>query len=107
MVLGRLLVQWGLTPRPPLHHVERGSRTAAMAVRPGRPPGRMVVLAICGVVAVVVIAGVTAIVAPPNTYDSMTYHLPRVMHWIQHQSVGHYPTHIPRQLHFPPGLSSS
>ena len=25
------------------------------------------------------------------------------MHWIQNQSVGHYPTHIPRQLHFPPG----
>ncbi len=102
-LLGREAVAtWGLTPRPPLHHVERGSR-AAMGERPGRLPGRMVVLAICGVVAVVVIAGVTAIVAPPNTYDSMTYHLPRVMHWIQNQSVGHYPTHIPRQLHFPPG----
>ena len=100
--MGVLVVLWGLTPRPPLHHVERGSSTAT-GLRSGRPPGRMVVLAICGVVAVVVIAGVTAIVAPPNTYDSMTYHLPRVMHWIQHQSVAHYPTHIPRQLHFPPG----
>ncbi len=64
---------------------------------------RMAVLAICGVGAIVVIAGLTAVVAPPNTYDSMTYHLPRVMHWIQNQSVAHYPTHIPRQLHFPPG----
>ena len=93
---------WRLTPRPPLHMVERGSH-AAMGVRAGRLPERMVVLAICGVVALVVIAGLTAIVAPPNTYDSMTYHLPRVMHWIQNQGVGHYPTHIPRQLHFSPG----
>ena len=77
----------------------RGGR----GVRPGRLPERMVVLAMCGLGAIVVIAGLTAIVAPPNTYDSMTYHLPRVMHWIQNQSVAHYPTHIPRQLHFPPG----
>ena len=102
VAVGVLVVMWRLTPQPPLHHVERGSR-AAQGMGPGRPAGRMVVLAICGVVALVVIAGVTAIVAPPNTYDSMTYHLPRVMHWIQNQSVGHYPTHIPRQLHFPPG----
>ena len=72
-------------------------------MRPGRLPERMVVLAMCGLGAIVVMAGLTAIVAPPNTYDSMTYHLPRVMHWIQNQSVAHYPTHIPRQLHFPPG----
>ena len=101
--LGMLLLVRRLTLRPPLHHVERESRAAARGGRPGRLPGRMVVLALCGVGAIVVIAGLTAIVAPPNTYDSMTYHLPRVMHWMQNQSVGHYPTHIPRQLHFPPG----
>ena len=83
----------------PLSTWWRGGR----GVRRNRPPERMVVLAIFGVGAIVVIAGLTAILAPPNTYDSMTYHLPRVMHWIQHQSVAHYPTHIPRQLHFPPG----
>ena len=94
VALGVLMLGAGPPMVPP-----RGGGTTT----PSGPPGRMVVLAICGVVAVVVIAGVTAIVAPPNTYDSMTYHLPRVMHWIQNQSVGHYPTHIPRQLHFPPG----
>jgi len=52
---------------------------------------------------VLVITGVTAIVAAPNNWDSMTYHLPRVMHWIQNQSVAHYPTHILRQLYQPPG----
>ena len=80
-----------------------GAALARQGVRAGRLPERMVVLAICGLGAIVGIAGLTAIVAPPNTYDSMTYHLPRVMHWIQNQSVAHYPTHIPRQLHFSPG----
>jgi hypothetical protein len=34
--------------------------------------------------------GLTAIVAPPNTYDTMTYHLPRVMHWLQQGSLSPY-----------------
>ena len=41
--------------------------------------------------------------APPNNFDSMTYHLPRIMHWIQNQSVAHYPTPNPRQIAFSPG----
>lgn len=41
---------------------------------------------------------VTAVVAAPNNFDSLTYHLPRVLHWIQNGSVRHYPTHIDRQL---------
>jgi 4-amino-4-deoxy-L-arabinose transferase-like glycosyltransferase len=45
---------------------------------------------------------VLALVSPPNTYDSMTYHLARVGHWIQSGSVGHYTTVILRQLYQPP-----
>ena len=48
---------------------------------------------------VVVTIGVIAWVAPPNTQDSMTYHMSRVIHWIQNKSVAFYPTHILRQLH--------
>lgn len=47
----------------------------------------------------------TGLVAPPNNWDSMTYHMPRVMHWIQNQSVVHYQTNIIRQISFPPGAS--
>jgi 4-amino-4-deoxy-L-arabinose transferase-like glycosyltransferase len=33
----------------------------------------------------------------------MTYHMSRVAHWIQNQSVSHYPTNILRQLYLTPG----
>jgi hypothetical protein len=45
---------------------------------------------------------VTALVAPPNNYDSMTYHMARIAHWLQNGSVRFYPTHNPRQLHLAP-----
>jgi hypothetical protein len=51
---------------------------------------------------IVVIVGGISIVSPPNNWDSMTYHMPRVVHWIQNQSVAHYPTYDSAQLVHPP-----
>lgn len=45
---------------------------------------------------------IIAIVSPPNNWDSMTYHMSRVMHWLQNRSVAHYPTHILRQIDLNP-----
>ena len=39
---------------------------------------------------------------PPNNWDSMTYHLPRVIHWLQNNSVLNFPTNITRQIYSPP-----
>ena len=64
------------------------------------PRGLLVILIIA--LLVVTILGLIAFVAAPNTWDSMTYHLSRVMHWEQNQSLGYYPTSIERQLHLGP-----
>jgi 4-amino-4-deoxy-L-arabinose transferase-like glycosyltransferase len=51
-----------------------------------------------GVAVLVALVAVTGLLAPPNTWDSMTYHMARVMHWQQQGSLADYPTAIVRQL---------
>jgi hypothetical protein len=60
------------------------------------------VLMLWAVILIFAIIGVIAFVAPPNTDDSMTYHMARVVHWEQNHSIAHYPTQILRQLVLPP-----
>jgi hypothetical protein len=51
-----------------------------------------------------VIGGATlliALVCPPGTWDSQSYHLPRIEHWIQNGSLAFYRTAIDRQLTMP------
>jgi hypothetical protein len=52
---------------------------------------------------VVVLVGLTAIVSPPNTWDAMRYHMPRLVRWLDQQSVGAFATHDLRQLFLSPG----
>jgi 4-amino-4-deoxy-L-arabinose transferase-like glycosyltransferase len=54
---------------------------------------------------VLLITLITALIAPPNNWDVMDYHLPRVMHWLQNRTVAHYPTSDIRQIAFMPGAS--
>lgn len=53
--------------------------------------------------ALILLVGAVALQAPTTIWDSQTYHMPRVMHWLQQQSLSHYPTNNPRQLESAPG----
>ena len=44
---------------------------------------------------------VLAFFTVPYNWDSMTYHLPRIEHWVQNQSISHYGTNILRQISSP------
>lgn len=74
----------------------RSPVTAQALPRPQTTLYQNILLAL--LLCIIGITGITAIVAAPNNFDSLTYHLPRIMHWIQNRSVEHYPTHIDRQL---------
>lgn len=41
------------------------------------------------------------IVYPPNNWDSLSYHLPRIVEWLNHRNLSNYPTHVIRQLYQP------
>ena len=54
-------------------------------------------------VPVVFILLLIALTNPPTTHDSLTYHMGRVAHWIQQQSIAYFPTNISRQNELGPG----
>ncbi len=55
-----------------------------------------------GLVLLIVLVCVQGLIYPPNNWDSLTYHMSRISHWISQASVTHYPTSIFRQLYQPP-----
>jgi len=54
---------------------------------------------------ILLVTALIAFCAAPNNWDSMTYHLARVAHWAQNRTVALFPTHVLRQICYPPGSS--
>jgi hypothetical protein len=83
--------------RPDRHDVR--DRLVGAWTRFGRVERLIVLVLAAEILAELVIA----LVSPPNNFDSQTYHLPKIEHWVAQQDVGFYPTSIDRQLAMAPG----
>ncbi len=55
-----------------------------------------------GITGLLIIIITQGILYPPNNWDSLTYHLPRVIHWFENNTLQNYATPITRQLYQPP-----
>ncbi|MEW2143544.1 glycosyltransferase family 39 protein [Micromonospora vinacea] len=68
--------------------------------RTARPGERLLAGTIGGLVLVELLV---ALLAEPNNFDSQTYHLPKVEHWVAQGDLDFWPTAIHRQVTIPPG----
>lgn len=66
---------------------------------PGWPPLPVLGWVVAGLVLIPLGVG---LFYPPLTWDALTYHLPRVEHWLQNGNVAYYPTPNPRQNLYAP-----
>ncbi len=87
----------GLMAQEYLNSNQAAKFESASQDKPGRIP-LFLTLLLGGVLFIIATIGLIAVIAPPSNWDSMTYHIGRVVHWIQNRSVEHYPTTILRQL---------
>jgi 4-amino-4-deoxy-L-arabinose transferase-like glycosyltransferase len=56
------------------------------------------------VLMIVMLTGWVAWAGPPNNWDALSYHLPRVIHWIQDRNVAFFPVYSDlRQVEMAPG----
>ena len=62
-------------------------------------------LLLAGSILIVSVLFLIALLTPTTNGDSLSYHLARMAHWIQQQSVEHFPTDDTRQLEFGPWSS--
>ncbi|WP_422737434.1 hypothetical protein ACN263_29280 [Micromonospora sp. WMMD729] len=104
------------TPAPAADHDLVGGRDAAPTRTQGvrarllapaaerwRTAGRAERLLAGGIGGLVLVELLIALLAEPNNFDSQTYHLPKVEHWVAQGDLDFWPTAIHRQVTIPPG----
>ncbi|PWR10002.1 hypothetical protein DKT68_10420 [Micromonospora acroterricola] len=95
----------GEAGRPPAP--ARAGRTPAgllaMAADTWRTAGRGERLLAGTIGGLVLLELLVALLAAPNNFDSQTYHLPKVEHWVAQGDLDFWPTAIHRQVTIPPG----
>lgn len=81
----------------------RKNKGKILLPRFSRPANWLDGVLVLGIIVYLLVTVLVAWMAPPNTYDSLTYHMSRVAHWAQNQSVEHFATGIEIQNTQAPG----
>lgn len=82
-------------------HRKNGNRLLLPKIE--RPDGRLEWVLLGGIAFYLGMTALVAFLAPPNTFDSLNYHLARVAHWAQNQSLRHFITGLDIQNSNTPG----
>ncbi len=72
--------------------------------RPAWPKSLSQGFLLLGIVAILCLTAIVAWHSPPQTWDTLNYHMPKVAHWAQNQSIHHYTTGIATQNYMSPGM---
>ncbi len=75
--------------------------------RISRPEGWLDWVLLGGIVFYLAMTALVANLAPPNTFDSLNYHMARVAHWAQNQSLRHFITGLDIQNSNTPGAEAA
>ncbi|RPI87024.1 MAG: hypothetical protein EHM41_06410 [Chloroflexi bacterium] len=80
--------------------VKSGSKIHLPIWKFPRQPGELILLA--GIIVILLITATIALIAPPHSWDTINYHMPRVAQWAQNQSLRPFVTGIDVQNSMPP-----
>lgn len=82
------------------YRAQDGSQVKLPPWRLPKPAGERILLG--GILIILLITFTVALIAPPHTWDSLNYHMPRVAQWAQNRSVRPFITGIDVQNSMPP-----
>ncbi len=97
-----VLIMWVLFFISLLAIISKFRNTEVLKIQEAHEYSSQTYLLTAAIVLILAATFLTAILHPPNTSDSMTYHMSRVVHWINNNDVSFYPTSITRQNYLAP-----